>query len=492
MRIIGGEHSYEHEVLAKLTAMAKELQVRQKYERISSYYPEDGPLSYKNYPKHYEFFEAGKLYRERCALAANRIGKTEGMGGFELTCHLTGRYPDWWPGYRFDRPIRAWAAGSTGQTVRDILQEKLVGPVGSEGTGLIPRNCLINWKRKAGNVPDSYETINVRHEPTGGTSRLTLKSYDQKRKSFEGVEQDVILLDEECPVDIYGECVIRTMTTRGLVMLTFTPLLGLSEVVLMFLKEGKLPKKDEMQDRFVVNATWDDAPHLTEEAKKEMLAATEPHLREARSKGIPHLGAGAIYPILEEKILVEPFEMPAYWPRAYGMDVGWNRTAAIFAAWDRDSDIVYLYSEHYLGHAEPPIHATSILARGKWIPGVIDPSARGRNVADGSHLLEEYQGYGLDVWPADNALEAGIHAVWTRLSTGRLKVFSSLSNWLMEYRLYRRDENGQVARNQRDHLMDATRYLITSGMDLAITEPTGPEFQSFYRAKPRRSRVAGY
>ncbi len=64
------------------------------------------PLFYARdlYPKHMEFFAAGARYRERCAMCANRVGKTFGMGGYETSCHLTGLYPDWWPGRRFDRP----------------------------------------------------------------------------------------------------------------------------------------------------------------------------------------------------------------------------------------------------------------------------------------------------------------------------------------------------------------------------------------------------
>ena len=430
-------------------------------------------------------YRAGGVYHHNC-------GKTEGMGGYELTCHMTGRYPTWWNGHRFNRPVRAWACGSTGQTVRDILQEKLIGPAGEEGTGLIPRTCLIDMKRKPGNVPDAIETVTVLHVPTGGRSRLTLKSYDQKRRSFEGTEQDVIWLDEECPMDIYGECVIRTMTTGGLVMLTFTPLQGLTDVVFLFLKEAKMPTIGEMKERFVVNATWDDAPHLTEESKAKMLSATEPYLREARSKGIPHLGAGSIYPIPEENIVCDPFKLPPYWPLSYGMDVGWNRTAAVWSAWDRDSDIAYLWSEHYLGQAEPAIHAAAIKARGSWIPGVIDPASRGRSQLDGRKLLEEYQGLDLDLSMADNALESGIYQVWSRLSMGQLKVFRTLSNWLMEYRMYRRDERGKVAENQRDHLMDGTRYDIMSGLELAMTEPMRDDRDASRQRRVRRGRTTGY
>lgn len=168
------------------------------------------------------------------------VGNSEGAGGYETTCHLTGLYPSWWEGKRFTRPIRAWAAGDTNITVRDIIQLKLLGPVTEIGTGLIPKHLIVRTRPKAG-VPDAIETIYVKHV-SGGISRLVLKSYEGKRVSFQGTEQDVIWLDEECPLGIYTECLLRTMTTKGIVLCTFTPLLGMSEVVMLFLPEGKLPQ----------------------------------------------------------------------------------------------------------------------------------------------------------------------------------------------------------------------------------------------------------
>lgn len=105
--------------------------------------------------------------------------------------------------------------------------------------------------------------------------------------------------------------------------------------------------------RYLVQAGWRDVPHLDADTQRELLASTQPYLRDARSKGIPSLGAGAIYPVEESAITVEPFAIPAYWRRAYGLDVGWNRTAAVWGAHDPNTDTVYLYAEHYRGQAEP-------------------------------------------------------------------------------------------------------------------------------------------
>ena len=457
------------DVLRQQVEISGEIARRLQRQKIKRYYPETGKLRRDAYPKHMSFFAAGVTCRQRLMLAANRVGKTEGVGLYELTLHLTGDYPDWWIGRRFNRAVKAWAAGDTKQTVREILQDKLLGSPGQWGTGLIPGDDISRVARGGGSVADSVETIYVKHK-TGGISALVLKSYDQRRESFQGTEQDIILLDEEPPEDIYTECLLRTMTNNGMLMLTFTPLRGMSEVVLAFLPGGELVENLQDSSKFVVMATWDDVPHLDDAVKKELWDSIPPFQRDARSKGVPQLGAGAIYPVPESDIVVPDFSIPDHWPRSYALDVGWNRTAAIWGAKDPETKIVYLYSEHYRGQAEPVIHAHSIKSRGEWIPGVIDPAARGRGQKDGAQLLDQYQDLGLDLTPAVNAVESGLYDVWMRMSGGKLKVFSSLSNWRSEFRLYRRDEKGAIVKKD-DHLMDATRYLIVSGLDIAKVKP---------------------
>ncbi len=203
--------------------------------RLFQLYPDEGPLRRELYPRHVAFLNGGGPHRQRMFMAANRVGKTEGVGGYETTLHLTGLYPHWWRGRRFDGPISAMAAGDTAKTVRDIIQKKLLGPPDRPGAGLIPLEAIVRVTRKAG-VADAIDTVRVRHA-AGGESTLVLRSYDQGREAFQGDEHHVIWLDEEPPMAIYTECVMRTMTTNGYVMLTFTPLNGYSEVVRQFVDD---------------------------------------------------------------------------------------------------------------------------------------------------------------------------------------------------------------------------------------------------------------
>lgn len=436
----------------------KELCEYMKYNRIERYFPDTGTCARHLYKKHLEFFEAGVNHRLRAFIAANRVGKTESTGGYELVCHLTGNYPKWWNGFHFSKAIRACCSGKTNTATRDILQLKLAGSLDDLGTGLIPKKYIHRFGTKRG-VPGALEFIDVKHNK-GGISRLDFKSYEQGVKAFEGFEADCILLDEEPPEDIYGECLIRLMMDKGLLILTFTPFYGMSNVVLEFLKEGITPVQQEgYSTKYVVMAGWDDAPHLTPEIKAEMIKIIPAYQIDARTKGIPRLGAGAIYTTPEEGIVIDPFELPNHWPRGYALDVGWNATAAIWGAEDRETGTIYLYSEYKKGREEPAIHAQAIRARGDWLTGAIDPSSRGRSQKDGEQMIQLYRENGLRLVPADNTVEAGIFDTGERLAYGKLKIFSTLAETLKEYRLYRRDDTGHVVK-KFDHLMDCMRYLI--------------------------------
>ncbi len=484
-----------HDQRLELTGLLAELERRRKQRMLLTMFPDRGPLRRELYPRHLEFFrslapvstgaqpgEKTAITRasERVFMAGNRVGKTM-AAGTETAYHLTGQYPDWWDGHRFDHPIRALASGDTHETTRDIIQLKMLGATTDRpeayGTALIPGETILGVVPRP-HVKGAVEKIVVRHI-SGGESELWLRSYEQGREIFQGFELDLFWADEECPQDVYEEALVRLMTRSGLAILTFTPLNGLTPLVQELTKPAEdYTDEDDpdglkrlaARDRLIVQCGWEDVPHLSSEQKAKLLAKLAPHQREARTKGVPALGSGAIYPVPEGDIVVDDFLLPDHWPRAYGFDVGWNRTAAIWGALNRESDVLYLYAEHYRGQAEPSIHVSAINARGKWIPGAIDPASRGRSQADGEQLFQSYTDLGLGISVADNGVESGIYDVWERMSTGRLKVFKSCRNWLDEYRIYRRDDKGRIVK-ERDHLMDATRYLVKTGLSLARVKP---------------------
>jgi phage terminase large subunit-like protein len=432
--------------------------VRRATSRFSTFFADDGPLARSGYLKHLDFFASGKKFKERLFMAANRVGKSE-AGAYELTCHLTGLYPPWWEGRRFEKPVECWAVGTNSQTTRDIVQAKLLGSVQMPGTGMVPGHLIVSTISSRG-LPGALEGGVIRHV-SGGNSLLGLKTYEQGRQSFEGTSKDVIWCDEEPPADCYTEMLYRTVTTKGIVMVTFTPLQGMSEVVKGFLE----PESDIAADfKTFIQAGWKDVPHLDAEEQRALMATTPPYQIAARTEGEPSLGSGAIYPIAEREILVPTAEIPSSWPRVYAMDVGWNRTAVIWGAKDPGSGRIVLYDEHYRGHGEPASHAEGVRARGAWMRGVIDPASSGSNQIDGRKLIDIYARLGLHLEPAVNAVEAGLTETWNLLVSGRLVVQEHLTNWRSEFRKYHRDEQGKIVKAS-DHLMDATRYLIISGRE---------------------------
>lgn len=452
---------------AARNAILAELE-RRKGGRFQTIFPDEGPYRRELYPKHIEFFAAGATYKERLFMKANRVGGTR-AGAFEVTCHLTGRYPSWWTGRRFHEPGEWWACGTTSETTRDIVQAELLGKVDPQsgayvlGAGMIPIEAILDHTKRPHGLPGSIESVWVRHV-TGGRSVLGLKTYAQGRESFEGTAKQGIWCDEEPPEDCYTEMLYRTATTKGITLITFTPLQGMSAVVSGFLTPNRPEAK---QFKWYVQAGWNHIPHLDDEEKAALIATTPPYLLKARTEGTPSLGAGAIFPIAESDITVKDFQLPEHWPKAFAMDHGWNWFGAVWMAYDRDSQTRYLYSYYKRSQAEPPIHADAIKARGAWIPGVGDCSDI--NKYDGQQFLKIYRALGLTLKLANKAVETGLTEVWKELSTGKLKVFVSCGPWFDEYRLYHRNEQGVIVKTN-DHLMDPTRYLVRAGWDLFKTE----------------------
>lgn len=450
---------------ALLTAAQKELATRQAKNRLKAYRP---------YTKQRDFHAKGAEFRERLFMAGNQLGKTL-AGAAEVAMHLTGRYPDWWDGKRFDRPT-VWLAGSeSGELTRDGVQRLLLGPPsdpGAWGTGYIPADCLVDTSSRPG-VADAVATILIKHE-SGGNSTVLLKSYDQGRSKWQANTVDGVWFDEEPPLDVYSEGITRTNASFGPVIVTFTPLKGMSDVVLRFLK----PEADDegAVDRTVVQMTIEDAEHYSPEQRAKIVASYPAHEREARAKGIPIMGSGRVFPVAEEMISCPPFEVPSHWPQIVGIDFGWDHPfAACRLAWDRDNDTVYVVGEYAQREATPVIHAAAIKPWGEWLPVAWPHDGLQHEKSAGEPLADQYRKQGLDLLPekatfedGSNSVEAGVMDMLDRMQTGRWKVFSTCGGWFDEFRLYHR-EDGLIVK-ERDDRISASRYGLMM-LRHAITKP---------------------
>jgi phage terminase large subunit-like protein len=297
----------------------------------------------------------------------------------------------------------------------------------------------------------------VRHV-SGGLSTLYLKAYEQGRGKWQANTVHGIWFDEEPPSDVYFEGITRTNATGGMIMLTFTPLKGMSDVVGRYILE-------QNPDRIVTTMTIDDAEHYTPEQREKIAASYPAHEREARTKGVPSMGSGRIFPVAEESIVVDPMEIPKHWARIAGLDFGWDHpTAAVELAWDRDADVIYLTKDYRQREATPIIHAAAVKPWGDWLNWSW-PHDGNNDTAAGENLASQYTKQGLNMLPeratdesGSNSVEAGLMDMLDRMQTGRWKVFRTCTSWLEEFRLYHR-KDGKVVK-ERDDTISASRYAL--------------------------------
>jgi len=223
--------------------------------------------------------------------------------------------------------------------------------------------------------------------------------------------------------------------------------------------------------RHVTRMTIWDAEHFTEEERQQVIDGYPQHEREARSKGIPMLGSGRIFPLSDDQVSTPSFPIPRHWPSLGGIDFGWDHpTAAVRLSWDRDADIVYVTHSYKMKEQTPVIHAAALRSWGKlpfaWPHDGNNDTAAGENLAQqyrkqNLNMMHEHARY--EMTPDKKkvgAVEAGIMDMLDRMQTGRLKVFEHLGDWFDEFRLYHR-KDGKIVK-EYDDLMSATRYGIMS------------------------------
>jgi hypothetical protein len=296
-----------------------------------------------------------------------------------------------------------------------------------------------------------------------------------------GVGTDVCWLDEEPPIDIWSQ-ILRSQFARldCIILATFTPEEGVTALVSQI-------NDDIKKGQALIIAAWEDAPHIADiPGRMELLLShLQPYERDMRSKGLPLMGSGLIFPVPDDQIMIDPIPIPDHWKRINGMDFGWDHpTAVAFCAWDETADVFYVYDEFSESHTLPPIVASAIKHRGEWVP-VIWPHD-GMSIADkqtGKVLKQLYVDEGVnmrDTWftnpptpdkdgrtiegTGGNSVEGGLINMLTRMETGRFKVFSTCTEFFREKGIYhRKNVNGQsqIVKLQ-DDVVSAVRYAVQS------------------------------
>lgn len=454
------------EVIEELAIPAAEMRSEKLRELISTleamrnYKTYNRARYFTPYPKQQDFLDMGSFKYERLLSAGNQYGKSE-TGAFEAYVHSTGDYPDWWLGHRFEAPTKGWIGGETGLTVRDVCQKKLLGEPGVAemfGTGMIPKDRIIDTSLARG-VSDAIDTVQVRHA-SGGISIIKFKTYEQGRAKWASETLNWIWYDEEPPSDIYTEGQARLRATLGRSWMTFTPLLGMSTVAKRFFLEKDI-------NRGIIRMDIDDALHIPESERERIIRETPAHERDARIKGLPHLGSGRIFPYADEAVMEAMIStVPPQWFKLWGIDFGIDHPfGAVLIAWDKDADVIHILHCIRVADQKPLQHAAAMKLVGAGVPvawpqdghvrdkGTLEPIAR-QYGAQGLYVLPEHA-----TWPeGGNSTEAGVLEMQQRIETGRLKVASHLSDWFEEFRMYHR-KDGMIVKTD-DDLLSATRVAI--------------------------------
>lgn len=414
------------------------------------------------YPWQKKFIRLTSDYSQVCLMAANRVGKTR-TGTYIDSIHALGDYPDDWEGHKFVHPPLIWCLGYSGEKTRDLLQEPIFGRRSEDSWegGLIPPDRIIGHEAMTG-TPNAMRTVYVKHA-SGGTSKVQFWSYSQGQHAIMGDSVDWFHIDEE-PKDqaIYPQVLTRTATgdkgQGGRGILTFTPENGRTDLVIGFMD-------DPAPGQIMLNAGWDDAPHLTNEVKETLLASFPTHQRDMRTKGMPMLGHGRIYDLAEDYITVDPFEIPNHWFVIDGMDFGWDHPQAhVQLAFDADSDTFYVIHAYKQSRISPIEAWGAVKSWANQMPTAWPLDGLQTEKGSGKQQKAYYKEAGFDMlpnhatWPdGSNGVEAGLFEILDLMRKGKFKVFSGLRDWFNEFLQYHRDEHGKIVKTS-DDLMDATRY----------------------------------
>ena len=423
-------------------------------------------------------------------ISANRVGKSE-IGCAILACHLTGYYPNWWKGKKYTKPIKSIAACLNSDLNKTVLQSKLFGTSnwrvkGDIGTGMIPKEA-IHMKSCVTGRGDDISRISIKHK-SGGYSELYFRAYSQGREAAQGVEADVILIDEQPKDDFWEECLTRLATTNGHVICSFTPLEGMTGLVeeLMTLPESKDAPKDKFGAKYkedsswaMVRASWDDITHITDETKETLKKGYAAYSRDARVYGIPIAGHGRIFPYSLSEVSYDHREtiVKETLPHLIGIDIGHGTgrdpSAAVMVAWDEELDIIYIV-DSWAEATNTTRDLGRLIARLDHTLPVIWPNDAGRqSMNSASTVAQQLREMKINLTnkpfmnprgadgKKNNFKAPGINHINERLAEGKLRISTKGSNLMLreQFEQYAYTETGKI-QDGKDDLMDAMRYAV--------------------------------
>ena len=401
---------------------------------------------------------------------------------YETAFHLTGKYPPHWKGKVYESPLIAMCSGESWEQVAKTLQSKLLGCDDIKqsyrlGSGAIPRE-LIDFKsiRSDGANVLAMEVWHI----TGGKSKLYFSNYTQQVRHLQGFELDLVVLDEQPPDETFSELVVRTASRNGQVICSFTPLKGMSGLVRKFW--------DQVDGYAHVRVGWDDIPFTNEwgepffplEEREQLARDFMPWERECRMNGIPLMGKGVVFPLLEWPIYKSDehdLRNNDKLERLISFDLGIKNDPTVISFFFRDSinEIIYLHRQITIPSGETPDEYVHYLLdkESKGVPIALphDAATAGRYTLTEQSVREVFEdSYGLncisgailnpanDQGKVTNHKAYGINIMRLMMERNTLLVNESCKSFLDEARNYAIDEMGRFS-DPDDHI-DSARIGI--------------------------------
>ena len=450
---------------ARLLKLARQAlsssEFRRKYHLADFF----GPNEF--YEPQLKFFSDGTTHHQRLLRGGNQVGKSFACA-FEASLHLSGKYPRWWKGKRFDKATRGWIIGPTAQLVRDGPQRQLCARQGEFGTGTIPLSAFAGRPVMVPGGTGAIDTITTIHETAGvrdGVSSATFKSFEMRSEKLQSESVDWIWIDERCSEEIYSELLARTTATDGIIFMSYTPLKGGGELTYRFLNEYSADRSDTRIEAH-------QAKHISDERRAQMEEAYLPHEREARIHGVPQQGIARVFPFSIEGMLrrFNPDTDIHSWARwIIGIDFGYGHPfAAALCAWVPDLEQFYVVDGFRMERVEAFHHVKRMaaLSRGLRIPvswphdGTQHERGSGESIADiyrrlgapmlGMHAQNKGGGY---------HIEPAIEEMCGYMKRGCFTIASHMNELTEELLNYHRDEDYKIV-PLRDDLISAVRYAF--------------------------------
>ena len=387
--------------------------------------------------------------KNRWLSGGNRSGKSEGNIGYDLCSFALGVHPY----RRTPKNATIWASANSWPLVGKLLwSEKIRGYLS------MSQIQSVSWHNKQDEIPAELRLVNG--------NRIEFKAYEQGRKAFEGRAIDAFYGDEQINSDsegIWTEIQARLLDKNGFSAQSMTPI-----IPQIWLEERieALPETDEIFYADLNDNRKSRGGHIDDREIDLMISQWPAEVQETRIKGRFAAFAGAVYTTFARDIhVIEPFKIPADWPRYRAIDWGFNNPfACLWLARDADRRW-YVYAEHYQARETLAYHAErirQISGKEKYRVTWADHDAQDRH---------EFTKLGISTMPARKDVHLGIEAVQAALKVQgdgrpRLFIFKTCPNTIKEMAGYKWAEGTETkdAKDEplkvNDHACDCLRYAV--------------------------------